>query len=360
MFSKSPQERGQCTASMSRHASTYAGWRSTPSDTALCSDTTLDSVFFTSIATHNYNVVFTTPNFTQGAPFSTASGRNTGAFQPPIWKENLTTIQQLVQDDHFERLENADCINAYAVDLQTSRRTLVVVSSNASIHDTGSVLGSGNQEYVLPERWYTLAQGYDPYEWMCGDHDVSLRGVKTDRFGGHSKCYTYVKRLQSTPDRWWPSDFHADHCLSEKVEGECSFNVNLAIIWIVVACNVIKLFTMAIVAYSGTIDRPIMTIGDAIVSFMTIPDSTTKGMCLRSREEIVARQWEYHRWKTNNPGKSRNECPVYPDIWKTDEAQRWHFPKVLKWAKAASSVRWMWATLFVSLFRPFIVRHRVL
>ena len=95
-----------------------------------------NSVFFTSIATHNYNVVFVTPNFTQGAPFSTASGRNTGAFQPPIWKENLTTVQQLVQDNRFERLENAECINAYAVDLQTSRRTLVVVSSNASIHDT--------------------------------------------------------------------------------------------------------------------------------------------------------------------------------------------------------------------------------
>lgn len=117
-----------------------------------------NSVFFTSIATHNYNVVFATRNFTRGAPFSTANGRNTRAFQPPIWKDNLTTVQQLAQDGRFERLENADCINAYAVDLQTSRRTLVVVSSNASIHDTGSVLGSGNQEYILPERYVTFPQ----------------------------------------------------------------------------------------------------------------------------------------------------------------------------------------------------------
>ncbi len=304
-----------------------------------------NSVFFTSIATHNYNVVFVTPNFTQGAPFSTASGRNTGAFQPPIWKENLTTVQQLVQDNRFERLENAECINAYAVDLQTSRRTLVVVSSNASIHDTGSIIGSGHQDYVLPERWSTLQQGYNPYDWMCGTREVSLHGVKFDRSGNLPKCYTYVKRFQPIPGEWWPSDWHADHCLSEKVDGQCSFNVNLAIIWIVVACNVIKFFTMTIVAYSGTIDRPLMTIGDAIASFMTIPDSTTKNMCLTSREEIVKRHREYRRWKTHNPGRPRSEYPDYPDIWKADEAQRWQY-STSTWANAASSGRWTWATIF--------------
>lgn len=184
---------------------------------------------------------------------------------------------------------------------------------------------------------------------MCGAHDVRLRGVTFDRFGNLPKCYTYVKRLQPVSDEWWPSDWHADHCLSEKVDGQCSFNVNLAIIWIVVACNVIKLFTMAIVAYSGTIDRPIMTIGDAIVSFMTIPDSTTSKMCLRSRGEIVERQWDYRRWKTHNPGRPRTEYPDYAGIWKTDEASRWQYPNSLKCANAASSVRWMWATIFVSL-----------
>ena len=305
-----------------------------------------NSVFFTSIATNNYNVVFATPNFTQGAPFSTANGRNTVAFQPPIWKENLTTIQQLVEDNRFERLENTDCINAYAVDLQTSRRTLVVISSNASVHDNGAVLGSGNQAYILPERWYVLQKGYDPYDWMCGYHDAGKHGVHLDTFGNLPNCYKYIKKFQNSPDDWWPSDWHADHCLSEKIEGQCSFNVNLAIIWIVVACNAIKLITMAIVAYSGTIDRPLMTVGDAIVSFMTAPDRTTKDMSLRSREDIVQCMWKYRRWKTNNPGKSRVEYPDYPDLWKPHEAQIWQYPKSLKWANAASSVRWTWAVLF--------------
>ena len=93
---------------------------------------------------------------------------------------------------------------------------------------------------------------------------------------------------------------------------------------------------MTIVAYSGTIDRPLMTIGDAIASFMTIPDSTTKNMCLTSREEIVKRHREYRRWKTHNPGRPRSEYPDYPDIWKADEAQRWQY-STSTWANAASS-----------------------
>ena len=86
-----------------------------------------------------------------------------------------------------------------------------------------------------------------------------------------------------------------------------------------------------------------MTTGDAIVAFMTIPDSATRNMCLRFREEIVERQWEYRRWKTENNGRPRNEYLDYAGIWKTGEASRWQYPKSLKWANAAWSVRWMWA-----------------
>ena len=81
-----------------------------------------------------------------------------------------------------------------------------------------------------------------------------VRGVKFDKDGHRPKCYTYVKTPQHVANEWWPSDWHADHCLSEKVEGQCSLNVNLAIIWIVVTCNIIKLFAMVIVAFSGTTD----------------------------------------------------------------------------------------------------------
>ena len=121
-----------------------------------------NSVFFNSIATNDYNVIFATEDYTTGANFSTANGFNTAYFQPPSYKENLTNVQRQVQAGKFERLEKIDCIRSYAVDLVTDRRSLVVISSNTSKHDNGAVLGSGNQEYVKPERWYTLAEGYNP------------------------------------------------------------------------------------------------------------------------------------------------------------------------------------------------------
>lgn len=102
-----------------------------------------------------------TPGFVTGAPFNEANGYNSGAWQPPGWTP--AAMQTDIQE--YERLDNKACIEAYAVDLVTDRRGLVVVSHNASTHNDGSVLNSANFEYQTPSRDHELALGYDPYPW---------------------------------------------------------------------------------------------------------------------------------------------------------------------------------------------------
>ena len=303
-----------------------------------------NSVFFVSIATYDYNVIFATPNFTTGADFSTANGQNTVYFQPPSFKENLTHVQHSVMQQEWERLENADCIRAYANDLITDRRHVVVVSSNASVRDTGSVIGSQNQEYILPDRWYVLQEGYDPYTWICSDGDLEVLQPPPhkldDRYA--PQCYKYAQRLTRIPDQWSPSEFRADYCLSEQVQGSCAANVNIAIIWIIVVCNIIKLAIMAYLASSNVLTQPLVTIGDAITSFVMKPDPTTTNMCLISRRDMT-NYTDYIDLQSHNNHLHPNPLPMKP--WKPAEPQRWK-PKDLRWSSAASKKRWTWAMTF--------------
>ena len=303
-----------------------------------------NSVFFISIATYDYNVIFATPNFTTGADFSTANGRNTVYFQPPSFKENLTNVQHSVVQREWERLENVDCIRAYANDLITDRRHVVVVSSNASIRDTGSVIGSQNQEYVLPERWYTLAEGYNPYTWICSDRDLQVLHPPPHKThdGYGPLCYSYAQRLTKVPDEWSPSEFRADYCLSEQVPGSCAANVNIAIIWIIVVCNIIKLVVMTYLASSKVLTQPLVTIGDAITSFVTKPDPTTIGMCLISRRDM-SNYTDYINLQIHNNDLHPRPLPLKP--WFPEEPQKW-IPKDLRWSNAASKKRWTWAIVF--------------
>lgn len=311
-----------------------------------------NSVFFTSIATNDYNVVFATENFTTGANFSTANGFNTRYFQPPSYKEDLSSVQQQIARSEFERLENADCIRAYAVDLLTERRTLVLISSNSSTHGNGAVLGSGNQEYVKPERWYTLQEGYNPYTWLCGERDSAVLNVKgAYSYGYGPYCYKYADKLLENPDVWAPSDWTPEYCLSEKVDGQCSCMVNLVIVWIVIACNIIKMIVMGIVAFSNTLDQPLCTVGDAITSFVTDPDPTTTDMCIVTREYMRM----YNMALKNEPHVNKVLLEKDADYhhfisgatnWKPPVPQTWHSKKKFYWWNAPSSARWWWAILF--------------
>jgi hypothetical protein len=305
-----------------------------------------NSVLFTSLATNDYNVLFVTPNFTTGGNFSTANGFNTGNFQPPSYKEDLEVVQQRIGRNEFDRLEKVDCIKAYAVDLLTDRRTLVVVSSNASTHGNGAVLGSGNQEYVKPERWYTLAEGYNPYTWLCGERDsaaLDVRNAYDDGYGPY--CNRYSQKLIDHPDVWAPSDWTPEYCLSEKVDGQCSCIVNMAIIWIIVACNIIKVIVMATVAFSNKLEQPLCTIGDAIASFVTDPDPTTTDMCMTTQEYI--RMYEAAKrnaaevnevlFKENFGSLLNDWRPLSPLAWSTKRLRWWHAP---------SRARWWWFILF--------------
>lgn len=312
-----------------------------------------NSAFFTSLVTNDYNVVFATEGFVAGEPFSPVSNDSSELF-PLSHRYNehldgtLPAVQRSVQDGAYQRLEPQDCIAAYANDLNTNRRTLVVISNNASDHGGGSFLGGTFRQYDV----LISGEDYDPYQWMCSERDLIPLGYDPSSFD-EPTCLERVKRLQQEPAIWTPSGFNVEYCLSEQVPEQCGFYINFVIVGIVLACNAAKIIIMSFVAFSKVIDQPLRTVGDAVESFVLAPDTSTQAMC------IVTRQY-MKRTARRKPAanKSCEDCYVDEpmmarqqqtdelyDTWHPKELQVWQVPSIQRWYRAVSRTRWIFTGL---------------
>ena len=139
---------------------------------------------------------------------------------------------------------------------------------------------------------------------------------------------------ENSSSAWMPRGHIAKYCMSRKLSGSergCDYDANIAIIVIVIVCNIGKLGTMLYVAY-GPFSDPLMTTGDAVASYLERPDQATRGMCLFAKSDIaVVNKQSVTHWTWLGQPSSRT-----PKKWK---------PEKTRWFVAASVSRWFWCFL---------------
>jgi hypothetical protein len=222
-------------------------------------------------------------------------------------------------------------------------RNVVLVVTNSTTANN-SLLGITGYNNVLAQ---ALSEGSsrDPYEWICDDRylgdkiDLGPPVALTFNVEAHP-CYNEVSKLEAVADQWVSGaglagpgrgkGYAVSHCLAEQVEGTCSLHFSLDLAIVVMTFNLAKIFCMCYVAF-WIRDSPLITVGDAVDSFLRVPDATSKGSCLLGKEEVVA-AWDGYERKLD-----LNRQPV------TYHAKR-H-----KWSSAASGSRWC---ITLSLFVP--------
>lgn len=116
---------------------------------------------------------------------------------------------------------------------------------------------------------------YNPYDWICVDPMLAEKFI-AQGWSLSYRCYQTIPQLKKIADQWSPRYYDARYCMSEMMEGKCSLNFSLAIAVVVMICNVVKIFCMSYVAW-GIKDSPLITVGDAVASFLRRTDSTTRG-----------------------------------------------------------------------------------
>ncbi|KAH0842981.1 hypothetical protein FOPE_07835 [Fonsecaea pedrosoi] len=233
-----------------------------------------NSIFYSALATNNYSVLYASESFAQGASYDKT--------QFPDSEEcNVTDIQAHAAKD-FVRLNNEDCIHAYARDFVEDRRNVIVVVKNPPANE-GSLFKIADNEFPK-----VITSKYNAFAWICDDPDVvNQTHACCENQWGFVPCSKITPKLVDIADQWSTGGFEVDHCLSEPVESQCHLHFSLILMSVVLAFNILKVVGIAYVTF-WLGEAPLVTVGDALQSFLCNPDSTTEGMCLASHSSIVA------------------------------------------------------------------------
>lgn len=138
-------------------------------------------------------------------------------------------------------------------------------------------------------------------------------------------CFKDIPDIAKQPSGWAPSSLPAMYCHSEMVDENCALNANQPIVIVIIICNLIKLTIITTMVF-WVKGWPIITLGDAIQSFLNDPDPTTEGLCLLSKEAVTGQS---PLWPKSEP--TEDPDPVMA-------GRRRH-----RWSDAASTRRWFYA-----------------
>lgn len=129
----------------------------------------------------------------------------------------------------------------------------------------------------MPIDWYFGTNGV-PFEWICRDSSCT---------GGFTlaNCETFLPCITSNLADWKPFKKSIEYCLGEKIEGHCqlAYSIHLAIVVLLIGAG--KTSLMLYIAFRFK-ERPLLTIGDAVASYLQRPDMYTQRACLVGRKEV--------------------------------------------------------------------------
>ena len=160
---------------------------------------------------------------------------------------------------------------------------------------------------------------YPSFEWQCP-------------IASSENCPEVVAHLTLNNIPWSPFGGRVLYCRAEKTLEHCTLNFNIHLAYVVVICNFVKVVCMSLTL--GRHHQPaLITVGDAIESFLNRPDNTTSGLCLHSAASLywiwqgkgyeTTLQWRAVRREQAESSKSR----IYVAQWR-----RWgHSATVLRW-----------------------------
>jgi hypothetical protein len=204
--------------------------------------------------------------------------------------DTAQSLRTKASKNQLTRLEPQDCINAYATAFQTQRGSVILVSNDTNTPEPTAertlesvfVPGSGGQ------------CGAHPFQWLCG-------GTMWD-CNFENTCAANWQSINSKD--WRPLGPKVLYCLSEDVDQLCRLQFNRQLAFVVIAFNLVKALVLAYIFF-GLTEDPLLTIGDAVVSFLTQPDNTTSGSCLMSKEKIK-------KWTERQPESETVPLPYDP------------------------------------------------
>jgi hypothetical protein len=241
-------------------------------------------MLFQTWSSNGYSALVAQESFLKPGNFSIQIGSEAATSLPiaNFFNEIAVDMQQKALAGKLDRLENKECIDAYAVPLQTNRRNVIVVTKNNSSRT--DVFDA----FEAPVPSATNRNGPEQYSWLC----------QKLKLNSNDQCLYHTEHLRLDASLWTITDnAKIMYCLSERTEEHCKVQLSVPFVLIVFFVCLFKTIVMFAVAFF-TYEAPLMTTGDAISSFLTRPDRHTRYMCLASKDYIIRHK---NGWRASAP-----------------------------------------------------------
>jgi len=223
------------------------------------------------------------------------------------WLGPDTFDTQILNITHegYKRLEIVDCVNAYAKTIQSTWGDLILVTTDDSTPNPQyDSKHKGNVTLWPATHVPAFSDQGNPQAWMCSEDSSD-----------DSKCLD-IEKLRANAAKGFIGIYPVQYCLSKKMALNYKIQWNTRIAIIITALNFIKAVVLLYTAL-GIKEKPLMSIGDAIRSFLKTTDQTTLNMCLASNIDCK---------------KTKNNFYAGPRRWKSKKYHWKYAPSKTRWA----------------------------
>jgi hypothetical protein len=264
-----------------------------------------NSAIFSTLAAQQFHATLVTEDFLSGGSIDTGivSTENLIAYIPGLQQAVMANSSSKI----FRRLERTECIRKYSGNFVTDVGDLLAVANptvtfsmggeNGTIGAISTAAGAGGNSIYFTgyaPATYTTEQprviGSLGHLFVCADH------VERDDSDNWSRGYTTrncdVNALMDRPSSWRIGGARIAYCLSEVRQEQCKLQFSVAILWLVVASNFVKLVCMLWILFPLKEEETFVTLGDAVSSFLQRSDENTENQCLLMKEDVVKKRWK--------------------------------------------------------------------
>lgn len=197
--------------------------------------------------------------------------------------------------ENLVRLDNKECLQTYTTKFQSLWGDALVVTS-VNRNDTVIQIWDHDPGYN------NVGFNYNDQAWVCsGRADDDFRPASCD-FDAVIESAANWTIPDVAPCKWPRSgscqsfDAPIEYCLATPTPSHCFIRMSPTLMYVVVACNIMKIICLVSTVLLSNFE-PVATVGDAISSFIQLPDPTTSHTGFLSRKARgVAVESQSHRW----------------------------------------------------------------
>ena len=294
-----------------------------------------NSAIFSTTSAVNYDAWIVSQDFLSDAPFNISTAM--APYSNAIGQTSLDSLTTALKDlrstaenaSTVQNMTTSECILnynqnyvptygsgmldlcAFAQALQSNSLLPVLLITNATAKDLN------NNSFVNVYE-HDSASALSDLVWMC-DHSYwsSLRPQCNPDATNWTFAYY---ESESTRD---PVYVKAESCLATHMEPKCTIELIPSLLYTVIACNILKAISFAYLTFLQF--DPLITVGQAIASFLEKPDPTTEGLGAHSARDIRG------KWISDPQGGTYFSELNQDHIYK---------PERRRWFSGASPMRW--------------------